>query len=347
VSLAGASIVFRADAGLSIGNGHVMRCLTLADALAAWGAHCIFVCRCDPGHLNDRVRQRGFEVIELPTGVSAIQDAKLTAAALARVGADWLVVDHYDLDIEWERAAITHDLLLMVIDDLADRRHLCHLLLDQNLGRQREDYGQHVPVNCGLLIGPQYALVRPAFAERRRASLRRRESGIGRHLLVALGGVDHGNVTGAVLRALMACPLPPDGRVTVVLGPHSPWIDDVRVASERFPLRCELRVDVAEMSLLMAEADLAIGAAGSSAWERCTLGLPTLLLLLAENQRAGSKALDASNAGRFLESPADLFRAVPEMTLPFKLRVMSRAAAEVTDGAGAQRVVEQMAAAQS
>lgn len=347
MNLNATSIVFRADAGLSIGNGHVMRCLTLADALAARGARCIFVSRRDGGHLNDGIRRRGFEVVELPAEVNPMQDAKQTAAALAGVRADWLVVDHYGLDIEWEQAVLTQDLRLMVIDDLADRPHLCHLLLDQNLGRQRDDYVRHLPAGCSLLTGPPYALVRPAFAERRQASLRRRESGDGRHLLVALGGVDQCNVTGAVLQALMSCTLPPDGRVTVVLGPHAPWIDDVRVATARFPSLCELRVDVADMSLLMAEADLAIGAAGSSAWERCTLGLPALLLLLAENQREASKALDACRAGRLLGSPADLRQALSEAALPATLRAMSQAAAEVTDGLGAQRVVEQMAAAWS
>ncbi|MGD9710315.1 MAG: UDP-2,4-diacetamido-2,4,6-trideoxy-beta-L-altropyranose hydrolase, partial [Halothiobacillaceae bacterium] len=235
------SVAFRVDASLDIGTGHVMRCLTLADALAAGGAECRFICREHPGHLIEHIRGKGYRVDALPVGASLLAingegrptespphahwlgcrwetDAAETRAILCQDKPDWLVVDHYALDARWEKALKGSYKKLMVIDDLADRPHACDLLLDQNLGREPGDYEALVSAHCRRLIGPQYALLRPEFAALREYSLQRRRRPEPRRLLITMGGMDQPNATGKVLEALKTCPLPSDCQITVVMG---------------------------------------------------------------------------------------------------------------------------------
>lgn len=372
-SFAGCAVVFRTDASLQIGTGHVMRCLALADALAAQGARCRFVGRAHAGHLLDVVKARGHEALALPLeplpplaataaptqpplahaswlGGDQDADARATLVALAGSGVDWLVVDHYALDATWERGLRAAYRRLLVIDDLADRDHDCELLLDQNLGRRAADYAARVPAHARVLAGPRYALLRPQFAARREASLARRRSSAGpvRHLLVSLGGVDRDNATGAVLKALCAAPeaLPADCAVTVVMGARAPWLDDVRAVAARLPWPTDVRVAVDDMAALMTDSDLAVGAAGSTAWERCCLGLPALLLVLADNQRSGARALDEAGAAYLLDPQQQMEVSLPAALAHMSgcnvLARMSRAAAGLCDGAGARRVLEAM-----
>jgi len=195
-AIAAQEIVFRTDAALQIGTGHVMRCLTLAEALAERGAHCRFVCREHSGNLMELIRDRGFDAIGLPVesgrlateassdepigahatwlGADWAVDAEQACAALGDMDADWLIVDHYALDVRWERSLRSRCRRLMVIDDLADRIHDCDLLLDQNLGREPRDYAGLVPDCSAILVGPRFALLRPEFAALRDYSLNRR-----------------------------------------------------------------------------------------------------------------------------------------------------------------------------
>jgi len=239
-------IAFRVDASLEIGTGHVMRCLTLADALRERGAaSCTFVCRPHQGHLLALVTQRGHLALALPElqegtqfnrngvahshwlGTDWATDTQDTQQALSAhtdgQPMDWLVVDHYALDARWEEALRPQAKRIMVIDDLADRPHACDLLLDQNLGRSAKDYGGLLKGKTITLIGPQYALLRPEFAALRAQSLASRQSNSQlRRLFVTMGGVDKDNATGQVLAALQTCHLPVNLRVTVVMGPHPP-----------------------------------------------------------------------------------------------------------------------------
>ena len=326
---------FRTDASLLMGSGHVMRCLTLADALKAQGVECHFISREHPGHLMEIIRQRGYVVAVLPAKPSASPsdahsprcvgepahapwlgcdwqtDAQQTGTILATLQPDWLVVDHYALDQRWEVALQPHYRKLLVIDDLADRPHHCNLLLDQNLGRRPEDYVGLVPAECEVLAGPQYALLRPEFAELRPYSLQRRQQPQLKQLLVTMGGVDAPNATGQVLQALKDCPLPQDCRITVVMGAAAPWLAQVRDVAAQMPWPAEVLVNVNDMARCMADSDLAIGAAGSTSWERCCLGLPTLLLVLAENQAPGAQALDASGAAVLIGGTSDVMHKLP------------------------------------
>lgn len=356
------TVAFRTDASLEIGSGHVMRCLTLAEGLHRQGAACRFLMREHRGHLIDMVRERGFVVVALDGGAQTAKhdapaawthaswlgcswraDADQTRHALGYGSVDWLVVDHYAIDAEWERSMSDVCRHLLVIDDLADRPHHCDVLLDQNLGRDGRDYATLVPEDCTLLIGPTHALLRPEFAAHRAESLLRRRPPRLQHLLVAMGGVDAGNATGRVLTALRDSPLTPESSITVVMGRQAPWLQSVQTQAADMPWPCKVLVQVDDMARLMTECDLAIGAAGGSAWERCSLGLPCLLIVLADNQRAGTRALAASGAAIMLadneDLPAELGTRIASLKNADALSRLVDAASAVTDGRGVERVI--------
>lgn len=356
-------IVFRADASILIGTGHVMRCLTLADALREHGASCAFVCRQHPGNLLDLIRQRGYETMSLPNqdnyhpiseapahakwlGTDWVTDAHQTCEALAKKRVDWLVVDHYALDRNWEKVLHPYCRNLMAIDDLADRAHDCDLLLDQNLGRIEQDYRDLLPLKTCRLIGPQFALLRPDFARWRNYSITRRATQKPASLLIAMGGVDQNNVTGQVLVQLSDCILPSALSITVVMGPHAPSLSQVQMLATEMAWPTRVLTNISDMAQLMAESDFAIGAAGGTAWERCAVGLPTILLLLAENQRKGAEALHQAGAAVMVQEVSQ----IPEVLASFigdpsklgTLHGLSRAAADLVDGNGTTRVLQKM-----
>ncbi len=362
-----AVIAFRADASLQIGTGHIMRCLTLADALRERGGNCSFVCRPDQGHLLDLIAQHGHKALALPEqqegaqprnngpehahwlGTDWTTDAQYTQQALiAHTGAepvDWLVVDHYALDARWEEALRPQAKRIMVIDDLADRPHTCDLLLDQNLGRSAQDYRGLLKGKTATLVGPKYALLRPEFAALRQQSLARRQNNSQLHrLLITMGGVDKDNATGQVLSALQCCTLPAELRLTVVMGTHAPWLAKVQAKAVEMPWQTQVLVGVSNMAELMAESDLCIGAAGSTSWERCCLGLPTLMLVLAANQIEAARAIESTNAAWTLKnsdfSSAKITKFFRKLSDGAVLTTASVAASCICDGGGSGRIVD-------
>lgn len=362
-------VIFRADASLQMGTGHVMRCLTLADALTSRGAECQFICREHPGNLIEHIRQKGYRVHALATASSVVtsfikmndsttrpqlahaswldatqeQDATECATAVAELQPDWLIVDHYALDAHWEIALKPHYRKLMVIDDLADRPHVSDLLLDQTFDRDPQAYQPWVSASCTVLCGSQYALLRPEFAALRPYSLKRRENPQFEHLLITMGGVDKDNATGQVLQGLKTSELPANCRITVVMGASAPWIAEVRRQAEQLPWPTEVQVNVSDMAQLMADSDLAIGAAGSTAWERCCLGLPTAMVVLADNQRTIAQALQSNGASIIIDglSPGGAIHTLlTELASNTQnLERMSGAARRLADGLGTTRLV--------
>ena len=358
-------IAFRADASIQMGTGHVMRCLTLADALRERGVQCLFICRPHRGHLLELIAHRGHRAMALPTlaegaaqeisadpahavwlGTDWATDAQDTRHALGDNLSDWLVVDHYALDRRWEQAMRSVCQRLMVIDDLADRLYDCDLLLDQNLGRVEKDYQGLVPSHCVRLIGPTYALLRPEFEALRPYSLARRQTAKFQHLLITMGGVDKDNATGRVLEALRGCPFPKGLQITIVMGPHAPWLEQVRMQATQMSCPTQVLVGVSNMAQLMADSDLAIGAAGSTSWERCCLGLPSIILALADNQYAGANALQDAGAGlaaRDMSEFQKLLRQVfASKAMNCLLQGLSKAAQRVCNGRGITPVVQNL-----
>jgi UDP-2,4-diacetamido-2,4,6-trideoxy-beta-L-altropyranose hydrolase len=359
-------IVFRVDASVQIGTGHVIRCLTLADELTRQGHECRFICREHTGHLGELISSKGYQLTLLQAdggtkpdspgsgntayadwlGAPWKQDAEQTVEVLAPLKAEWLVVDHYALNACWEQQVAKAVARIMVIDDLADRNHECALLLDQNLGRNASDYDTLVLQDCQRLIGPGYALLRPEFAQFRERSLKRREQPEFKRIFISLGGVDRANVTGQILDVLPETALPEVTQLDIIMGAGAPYLEDVRRQAAKLPFRATVSVNAHDMAERMCLADLSIGAAGGTSWERCCLGLPSVLVILAENQVSGAEALETAGAALTIIDPTAVQAALPrelaKISRPGCLQRMSRAAVGITDGKGTSRIVQSM-----
>ena len=356
-------VVIRTDASLQIGTGHVMRCLTLAVALKEKGAMVQFICRELSGNLITSIEDKGFLVHKLQADEIAIlnnikadddlfhaswltvtqeQDAKECQLLIEDIKPDWLIVDHYAIDYRWEKQFKANYRKLMVIDDLADRKHECDLLLDQTYGRTEEDYNALVSQTCNLLLGAQYALLRPEFAKWRQYSLQRRSKPELKKILISMGGVDLENVTGQVLELLNACGLPKEITITVIIGATAPNIEKVKKIADAMQNKTEVKVNVSNMAELMANADLAIGATGTTTWERCALGLPTIMMTMADNQIFASTKLAKANIGWVLSSPIQVNEVLCDLVAGAKaiLTEVSKASIVITDGKGVERICE-------
>ena len=327
----GKRVVIRADASQVIGSGHVMRCLTLAARLRRRGEDVTFVSRELPGNLIAYVEAQGFEVLRLPqheadaalAGYAAwltvpqATDAEETLAALRGRRVDLLVIDSYALDAAWEQRLRPHVGRIFVIDDLSNRVHDCDVLLDQNFyqdGAHR--YDGLVPTDCRLLLGPQHALLREEFFEARR-HLRQRDGQL-RRVFVFYGGSDRTRETEKAVRALLAVPelhLAAD----VVVGSSNAHIAEVRALCDG-RANLHLHVQAQNMAAIMAAADLALGAGGTTTWERCYLGLPALVTAIAENQFAVAADCGAAGLIRYLGTWTD----VTEARLIEELRACAR-----------------------
>ena len=356
--------VFRVDASLNIGNGHVMRCLTLADTLRQHGIESHFICRLHCGNLLQFIEEKNYKVhalklVETKTkhlghksldhkswlGSDVRTDALLTLSVLASLNApvDWLIVDHYALDEVWEKMFRSACKKIMVIDDLADRVHDCDILLDQTYLRSKTDYSNLLPKRSVCLLGVQYALLRPEFIKYREYSFNRRINPKIEQLLVSLGGVDKENATGDVLNFLQLSNLSKSCRVVVVLGSNAPWVASVKKQATQMELEVKVLVNEKNMAKVMADSDFCIGAAGGTTWERCCVGLPTFLLQLADNQKKILEELSRTDTAIALNEPRDINLYLEDesrlKTMLNKLSIRSRL---LCDGLGAEKTVKYM-----
>lgn len=307
-------ILFVCDAGPGVGGGHVMRCLTLAGALMAKGAACAFVRTPEAADILARYAP------DMPLADEAVE-------------ADLVVLDSYRMAPAVETAWRARAKQLAVIDDLA-RPHDADLVLDPSFGREARDYSAPV-----VLAGPAYALVRPAFAAARAVALARRSEPPQR-CLVSLGLTDVGGITGRVAAALADSGLVLD----VVVGAGAPSLAALQALADAG--RVTLHVDSDDMAGLITRADVCVGAGGSSVWERACLGLPTVTLILADNQRDMAMKLDAAGVTLALDArwpglEGRLADAVGRLLRDAGLRAgLSAKSAEICDGLGAERVAE-------
>ncbi len=343
-------VVFRVDSSVGMGSGHLMRCLTLAESLRESGAQLHFICRDHQGNIIDMLKQKALPVTVLPApiitntsggedfaGASQQQDAKESIAALNKEIPDWLVVDHYGLGIEWEQQIRPHVKQLMVLDDFPNRRHDCDLLLDQNYSPDSAQlYHQFVPETCKLLLGSQYTLLQKEFSSMRQ-QLKPRNHQVKRVLVFFTAGNDQGET----LKAMKGIELFGQAdRVDVVVGQSNP--DNPEIIQKCQELNWQYHCQVNYMPELIAEADLVIGGGGSSNWERCALGVPALVTILAENQAPIAHALDQAgiidnlgwNTGL---QPSDYEKALKNITSQH-LAEMSEKAFKLVDAKGAERV---------
>ena len=333
--------VFRADASPRIGGGHVMRCLALARTLAQNGWQIGFAVGADTRKTLPVLNEAGHQIVELPDN-----DCSNESAIMAEHwpgGCELVVVDHYGKDADFEHSTRPWARRILVIDDLADRPHDCEILLDQTLGRVPDDYRSLVPAGCRLLLGPAFALLRPEFFRLRHRTASEGPNDNPLRIFVNLGATDLDGITATVLDGIAESSL--DAEVDVVLGAGAQNLNLVRQWAKQSTRAIRVHTDTRDMARLMANADLAIGAAGLSSWERCCLGLPTVMVVLAANQRATADALRVAGAVRIVGREGsirarDIASALSELGHDVGARLaMSNAAASVCDGLGAARVM--------
>ncbi len=334
--MSGRHAVFRADASTAIGTGHIIRCRTLAAALVERGWTVAFATRDLPDGLAEPLRTAMIGILALDATSTVSDEPRLIRQATGgRI--DLAVADHYAIDADWLAAMRIHADAVMAIDDLADRTLPVDILLDQNVA----DTGRYdglVPDAARLLLGPQYALVRPEFAAQRDRG--RVRDGRIRHVHVFLGGADPDDVTSRAVEALAGLDLTAD----IVVGAAYGGGDGLRARLAADP-GLRLHVNTDDMVELMDRADLAIGSPGSASWERCTIGLPTVLVAIADNQRVVERELVDAGAALTVGwhatvTAATIADAVRSLQAdPARVADMARAAATVTDGRGVDRVI--------
>jgi UDP-2,4-diacetamido-2,4,6-trideoxy-beta-L-altropyranose hydrolase len=352
-------IAIRVDASLQIGAGHFMRCLTLADALNQRGTEICFICRHLPEYLRAMLSEKGYEFIalkgtlcegllnELPhshwLGVRQLLDAQETIKAISDRVWDWLVVDHYALDFHWEKELRSIAKHVLVIDDIADRIHDCDILLDQNFYFNMADrYVGRVPHHCKLLLGPRYAILRKEFHQQRQSVKPR--SGIVKRVLIFFGGMDADNYTAQAIKTLVKLGIP-NLHVDVIVGVQHPCLREIKLLCAMHGYFCHVQIN--QVASLMADADLAIGAGGSTTWERCCLGLPALVISLANNQDQlindaaiqGVLYAPIKKIGKYLELESHIKILLDN---PCLLQGISLRSFEMVDGRGISRILREM-----
>ena len=351
-------VMFRVDSSVTIGSGHLMRCLALAAYLRNFDIKIEFICKNHIGNLSQKIINAGFVLHNLPIenivsddmegeehaswlGGSIKTDIALTLKAINSRKVDWLVIDHYAIDNRWQKAIKSNVNKIIVIDDLGNRSHDCEILLDQNLGSCTNKYVNLVPSYCKLLLGSQYALLREEFRANRFRSLAKRSNSKNiEEILITLGGTDPLNYTERIIRKIDKINSLTKPRITVLLGGTNEHIQKVQAISSRVSFPIEVVVDTNCVSEHMCRADLIIGSSGTSCWERCCLGIPAIQFVVAPNQFQIANALHRAGAIILVQTVEELPSALSKVET--KLAEMSLNARRICDGSGIKSLVDEM-----
>lgn len=350
--------LFRVDESAKSGKGHFTRCMTLANELLARGIRCIFVSREVSPASQKQLQDLGIELrsFSIPDTINKKSereqfDAETSWELIQQNRSDSaLIVDSYQLGEIWQTFFFDKVERLCVIDELDDRIYRCHMLVDQTYGKTAEEVKNRFPDIVTLCVGSEYALVRKQFSELRQASLQQRAAGINKpkKILITMGGSDAKNASSIFIKALQLHRQARDLCVTVVVGELCPHIDVIKMAFEQAEFaEKHLLINTADMAQLMAASDICISAAGSTLLELATLGVPTLSLQTADNQRRQNDNLAKDGAliamgHRHNADPQSLYTMHLNKVLDghVDLSALSKRIAQVTDGRGAERVAD-------
>lgn len=330
-----------------------MRCLTLADELYAKFCDITFISRDLPGNLFSLLDTKAYRVCKLavPSDNETLywqEDAEGTSSCIEASGkqADWVVVDHYELDKRWESSLREHTNKIMVIDDLANRTHNCDLLLDQNYYMNMEcRYENLVPVRCQKFLGPQYLLLRNEFEKA--ITKQEKRNGSVKRIIMFFGGSDASHET---LKALEALYLLKENniRFDIVVGQSNGDYRKIKNLVENMPA-VSFHCQINNMAELMIQADLAVIAAGGSTWETCYLSLPTITVMAAQNQFEAISSLEKEgvlwNLGWYYEvTSQDIADAIEKACLsPDKLIDMGKRAKQLVGSSrGLTKILDAM-----
>jgi UDP-2,4-diacetamido-2,4,6-trideoxy-beta-L-altropyranose hydrolase len=356
-------IIFRTDASLYIGNGHLVRCLNLARSLKKLNAECIFICRDFKNKLFENIRKENFKLILLPIVDSEINkkikiknessyfdrhklnwqhDAEETIEALDREQIDLLIIDHYEIDTKWEKKLRQYSKKIMVIDDLNNRNHDCDFFLNQNLGSSEILYQELLPSKCKQFHGPKFALLNPIYSLSK-LKLINRLGKINRTLIYFGGSNDSIKLTEITIE-IFSDPELINIKLDIVINSDIDGLFDIeKIASKRGLI--EIHHDLPNLAKLMLNADLAIGAGGSTTWERCAMGLPSIIVVSAENQKLSSDNMSSLGAAYVFYPNKNLKTQIKNSIIKLQKNIniyknMSNQALSICDGNGAERISE-------
>lgn len=334
-------LIIRADADARIGTGHLMRCLALAQAWKDEGGDVIFITACESPKLQQRLDGEGFQVVQLKYPYPNPLDLEKTLEVIVGYQGAWVVLDGYHFDPSYQYRIKGAGCRLLVIDDMAHHPHYyADIVLNQNI------YAEDMQYSCEpytrLLLGTKYVLLRREFLRWRQ--WKRNIPDIAKKTLVTLGGSDPDNVTLKVIEALQQVEV--EGlEAIVVVGAANPHLALLRNAAESSAVPIRLETAVENMSELMAWADIAISAGGSTCWELAFMGLPSLLIVMADNQRMAVKRLCERGLMRNLGDSLDVTPQAIAWSLKnfaenyeerLKIGELGR---QLVDGLGVERVV--------
>jgi UDP-2,4-diacetamido-2,4,6-trideoxy-beta-L-altropyranose hydrolase len=351
-------VAIRADASNYMGTGHIVRCLTLANSLRDNNNEVEFICRDHPGNLISTIKKQNFEVRTLPSlnneisvkpnytgwlGETPENDAQQTIDVIDELNPDWLVIDHYEIDEKWEKKVRPYCKNIMVIDDLANRKHDCDMLLDQNFYFDYEEpYKELLPAKCKQLIGPEYVLLKPEYALYRNKKKSHNEQI--KKILLFFGGSDNSNMTSSALKAL-SLPEFQQIKLDVVVGINNRKKQEIFKLAEKRLNTVLYTKPLDHLAELMFKADFSIGGGGATTWERMCMGLPSLVIALAENQFPLSKKLAERNYIRFIGyakeiSTNDISNALRQEILSKEYKERAILGSNLCDGNGVNKIVK-------
>ena len=289
------NLFVRVDAGVQIGDGHFLRCLTLANSLKKKFDQIIFISNQLPKHFIKKIKRDNFKIYKI-NGYTHIQKEKLEKKLKTQLihndlvetkkiiekyknSTNWLIIDHFGIDHFWEKNVRVNIKKIIVIDDLANRKHECDILIDQNFYENMEKrYTKLIPNYCEQCIGPRFTLLRPEFFNARKNLKRKKQF---KRILISFGGSDPSNETKKAILAIKD--LEKKYKIDVIVGSNNPNKKQITNICSKISF-CNFYEQVENISKYMKKADLAIGAGGTSTWERCCLGLPTIVTSLSKDQ---------------------------------------------------------------
>lgn len=332
-------LIIRADANPQIGVGHLMRCKALGESWETGKVTLITSCTNDK--LLQKIRDEGFDIVSVTNHYPSPIDWKVTSDILSSYPEAWVVLDGYHFDSSYQYS-IKQTHKLIVIDDNAHLNHYySDIILNQNIHSKNTEY--HCESYTKLLLGTEYNLLRKEFSTRKHKNI----SEVGRHILVTLGGADYENYTLKVINAIRSINIP-DVAVIIVVGAENQNSRILEQAIKESNIPMWIIKDSNKMVELMEWADISISGGGTTVWELAFMGVPNLILVLAENQyyvaeesqRYGS-GISLGWASRIMEYQiAGML--VDSMYDPTKRRGMSKRGQQLIDGKGSERVVREM-----
>lgn len=354
------TIACRVDCSSLIGSGHLFRCKAIAEQLSRRGHRVVFVTRNLPKTAAKQLEGINAQVYSLPPltaaipfiedkydtwlGIDEFADANGTLSCLAALKTDLIIADHYGLTRVWHDEIKAHIPKLVVYDDLVDRSINANLVINPNFGWIDKHYEGLVGPETKLVLGPKYATLNTHFHKLRKESIAARENRELTHLLISFGGADPRNFTAKVLDVIQKISFERPLKLTVVAGLLNKNIDDLRSMISRMDLDVTLVDHLDRIWETYLKTDLVIGAVGTSVWERCCLGVPSISIPIAENQRSAARALVCAGAIKVIDPENHNWRKalsteIENLQNKNRLRELGNRASRVCDGLGGFRVV--------